>query len=93
MFDDTDGHKSIRMAHEPECPWIDPIHHADGSVTAAACICDRLRAHGAAEYQRGRSDAAAAVEALEHWASHSPDGGVWACYASDPVAAARGEKA
>lgn len=36
---------AARMAgHLPECSWIEPIDHGDGSYTAALCICDRLRA-------------------------------------------------
>lgn len=40
--------------HLPECF---ALTHPD--TVLDMCICDRLRAHGAAEYQRGRSDAAA----------------------------------
>lgn len=30
--------------HLPECPWIEPIDHGDGSFTEAPCICPALRA-------------------------------------------------
>ena len=43
------------MIHEPECEI--------GEYGQGSCICARLRRHGAREYQRGREDAAKAVEA------------------------------
>ena len=35
----------------------------------------------------GHAEARDAVDGIEHWASYSPDGDVWECYASDPLAA------
>ncbi len=38
-------------------------------------------------YRMGVTAAREAVDGIEHWASYSPDGDVWECYASDPLAA------
>ena len=49
------------MTHEPECPYVQPSIRGE-IVDASTCgWCDVARA----AYQRGREDAAEAVEALE----------------------------
>ena len=36
-------------------------------------------------FKAGVKAARDAVDRIEHWASYSPDGDVWACFASDPL--------
>ena len=50
------------------------------AVDYANETCDR-------DFVAGVKAARDAVDGIEHWASYSPDGDVWECYASDPLAA------
>ena len=49
-----------------------------------------LTAYRKQQYAAGVKVARDAVDGIEHWASYSPDGDVWACFASDPLAAIDG---
>lgn len=72
-------------------PWVTYADHV-AAVTAAE---ERMheagyqsgKAYGLTVngFTRGVKAARDAVNGIEHWASYSPDGDVWTCFASDPV--------
>ena len=67
--------------HLPECPSFGASFRCDGPKGPRPCICPALEACQTRTLDAARD----AVNGIEHWASYSPDGDVWTCFASDPV--------
>lgn len=87
-------------AHLPECPRpmflsgkciCNQLRACEARVIDGFLASDTMKVIRSGEsehgFHAGLDAAREKLAGIEHWASYSPDGDVWSCWSSDPLAA------